>query len=104
MSRRLKLCPGFWGVPDLELKCSRTSTWRASTVSPPPLAHAASDSFSESGGREARSALSEKESDAAWASGGGVNVRGPHGEGSERFRSRSRPPPKPAHGLRPCAV
>ena len=53
----------------------------------------------ESGVREARSALSEKESDAAWASGGGLTVDALQVEVREHFSSRSGTPQRPAHGL-----
>src|SRR5439155_21150846 len=43
----------------------------------------------ESGVREARSALSEKESGAAWASGGGLTVDGLPGEVRGHVSSRS---------------
>ncbi|TMD34092.1 MAG: helix-turn-helix transcriptional regulator [Chloroflexi bacterium] len=49
--------------------------------------------------REARSALSEKESDAAWASGGGLTVDALQVEVREHFSSRSGTPQRPAHGL-----
>ena len=53
----------------------------------------------ESGVREARSALSEKESDAAWASGGGLTVDALQAEVREHFSSRSGKRQRPAHGL-----
>ena len=53
----------------------------------------------ESAVQEARSALSEKESDAAWASGGGLTVDALQAEVREHFRSRSGTPQRPARGL-----
>src|SRR5438445_3647033 len=49
--------------------------------------------------QEARSALSEKESDAAWASGGGLTVDALQAEVREHFRSRSGMQQRPARGL-----
>src|SRR5438445_579698 len=53
----------------------------------------------ESAVQEARSALSEKESDAAWASGGGLTVDALQAEVREHFRSRSGMQQRPARGL-----
>src|SRR5207253_9845622 len=53
----------------------------------------------ESGVQEARSELSEKESDAAWASGDGLTVEALQAEVREHFSSRSGTPQRPAHGL-----
>ena len=75
ISRRLKPCAGLCGVPDRELKCSRTSTWRASTVSLPPLAHAASDSFSDSADRASRTPLSTRGPHGCLATGKASGVR-----------------------------
>ena len=53
----------------------------------------------ESGVREARSALPEKEADAAWASGGGLTVDSLQVEVREQFSSRSGPRQRAVHGL-----
>src|SRR2546426_7286485 len=53
----------------------------------------------ESGVREARSALPEKEADAAWASGGGLTVDSLQVEVREQFSSRSGLRQRAAHGL-----
>jgi len=58
----------------------------------------------ESGVREARSALPEKEADAAWTSGGGLTVDALQAEVREHFSSRSGTPQRPAHGLSPREV
>jgi len=49
--------------------------------------------------REARSALPEKEADAAWASGGGLTVDSLQVEVREQFSSRSGPRQRAVHGL-----
>src|SRR5256712_1295894 len=52
-----------------------------------------------SGVREARSAMPEKEADAAWASGGGLTVDSLQVEVREQFSSRSGPRQRAVHGL-----